>query len=144
MAGRLGEAHVPWNPGPIDLLAEMTPHLGLDLPLRISGNHNETPGCVLVGPYGAITLDQGVIRAKRHVHMHPNDTAHFGVSNGDHMSLEVDGPTGATFHHLEVREDERVKLEVHIDTDEGNACDLRSATRMELLPQEQAPPAPAF
>ncbi len=107
--------------------------LGIDLPLRISGNHDQTPGCVLVGPHGAYNMDRGVIRAQRHVHMHPDDAAHFGVGDADHMKLNIDGPCGLTFDNLKVRVNPRVKLEVHIDTDEGNACNLGSATRMELI-----------
>ena len=108
-------------------------YMGIDLPLRASGDHRDTPGCVLVGSHGAITLDRGVIRAERHVHMHPDDCAHFGVGGGDYMKLRIDGPCGLTFDNVLVRENPKVKLEVHIDTDEGNACDLGSATRMELL-----------
>lgn len=107
--------------------------LGLDLPLRISGNHEGTPGCVLVGPYGAVTMPSGVIRAERHVHMGPADLKHFGVKDGDTMRLKIDGPCGLIFERVKVREHPKVKLEVHIDTDEGNACHLSSATRMELL-----------
>ena len=107
--------------------------LGIDLPLRISGNHQGTPGCVLVGPAGALALDRGVIRAERHVHMHPNDAAHYGVSDGDHMKLRIDGPCGMTFDRMRIRVHPRVKLEVHIDTDEGNACHLGSATGMDLI-----------
>ena len=107
--------------------------LGIDLPLRISGNHEGTPGCVLVGPAGAVAMSRGVIRAERHVHMHPSDAAHYGVSDGTYMKLKIDGPCGVTFDNLKVRVSEKVKLEVHIDTDEGNACDLKSATRMELI-----------
>jgi len=107
--------------------------LGVDLPLRISGDHADTPGCVIVGPHGALNLEKGVIRAKRHVHMHPDDCRHFGVGNGEEVKLHIEGPCGLTFDKMTVREDPRVKLEVHIDTDEGNACDLGSATRMELL-----------
>ena len=107
--------------------------LGIDLPLRISGNHEGTPGCVLVGPHGAYNMAQGVIRAQRHVHMCPDDLKHFGVKDGDEIKLRIDGPCGLTFDAVKVREHPRVKLEVHIDTDEGNACDLASATRMELI-----------
>jgi len=106
--------------------------LGLDLPLRISGNHEGTPGCILVGPAGALNLEQGVIRAERHVHMHPRDAAHYGVSDGDAMKLRVDGPCGLVFDRVKVRVNEKVKLEVHIDTDEGNACHLPSAHRITL------------
>lgn len=107
--------------------------LGMDIPLRISGDHHDTPGCVLVGPAGALNLKQGVIRAMRHVHMNPADLVHYGVKDGDYMKLKIDGPCGLTFDRVKVREHPKVKLEVHIDTDEGNACDLKSATRMELI-----------
>lgn len=107
--------------------------LGLELPLRISGNIENTPGCVIVGPHGALTLEKGVIRAARHVHMHPRDCAHYGVKDGDDTKLRIVGPCGLTFDNVRVRESEKVKLEVHIDTDEGNACDLKSATHMELI-----------
>ena len=107
--------------------------LGIDLPLRISGNHDGTPGCVLVGPAGALALSQGVIRAERHVHMNDADMANYGVSDGDKMQLKIAGPCGVTFDRLTVRQHPRVRLEVHIDTDEGNACNLSTATGMELV-----------
>ena len=109
--------------------------MGVDLPLRISGNHEGTPGCVLVGPYGAINLKQGVVRAERHVHMNQDDMAYYGVQDGDRMKLRIDGPCSVTFERLKVRLHPRVRLEVHIDTDEGNACDLSSATGMTLTKQ---------
>lgn len=107
--------------------------LGIKLPLRTSGDHEGTAGCTLVGPNGAVNLRQGVIRAERHVHMHANDCKHYGVNDGDYMKLKIDGPCGLTFDRVKVREHPKVKLEVHIDTDEGNACDLSTATRMELI-----------
>lgn len=107
-------------------------YLGIDLPLRISGNHDGTPGLTILGPKGAITINKGVIRAERHVHMNEVDMAHFSVKDGDYMKLRVEGPCGVTFDRVRVRYHPKVVLEVHIDTDEGNACDLESATRMEL------------
>ena len=107
--------------------------MGLDLPLRISGDHHDTPGMVVVGPHGALNLTKGVIRAMRHVHMNKDDMAHYKVKDGDMMKLHIQGPCGVVFENLKVREHPKVRLEVHIDTDEGNACDLESATRIELL-----------
>ena len=107
--------------------------LGIDLPLRISGNHEGTPGGVLVGPHGAVNLDRGTIRAERHVHMHPDDASYYGVEDQDYMKLKIDGPCGLIFDNVKVRVHPRVKLEVHIDTDEGNACHLPTATGMELI-----------
>lgn len=108
-------------------------YLGLDLPLRISGNIEGTPGVTVLGPAGALQMTKGVIRAKRHVHMSTEDMAHYGVRDGDEMKLKIDGPCGVTFHGLTVRYHPKVVLEVHIDTDEGNACDIESATHMELI-----------
>lgn len=107
--------------------------MGIDLPLRISGDHKDTPGMVVVGPYGALNMKNGVIRAMRHVHMNAADMAHYNVKDGDMMKLAVHGPCGVVFDNLRVREHPKVRLEVHIDTDEGNACDLESATRIELI-----------
>jgi propanediol utilization protein len=74
-----------------------------------------------------------VIRAARHVHINPRDSAYYGVKNGDFMSLTVKSPQcSVTFDDVLVREDPNSKLEVHIDTDEGNACDLDHATTIEL------------
>ncbi len=109
--------------------------LGIDLPVRPSGKIAGTPGCVLVGPRGVVELKEGVIRAERHVHMNFEHAAWYGVRNGDRMSLLVESSCTVVFKDLLVRADATSKLEVHLDTDEGNACDLEHATRLELLRQ---------
>ena len=109
--------------------------LGIDLPVRASGKIAGTPGCVLVGPAGAVELGEGVIRAERHVHMNHADAAHFGVRDGDRMSLVIKGSCGLVLRDLLVRADATSKLEVHIDTDEGNAADLDHAEGVELVRQ---------
>jgi len=111
--------------------------LGIDLPVRISGNVEGTPGCVLVGPNGAVTLKQGVIRAMRHVHMGPADLAYYDVKNGDMVNLRVESEGCTTvLEDLVVRAGDNIKLEVHLDTDEGNAVSLDRATKVELLKPE--------
>jgi putative phosphotransacetylase len=108
--------------------------LGLDIPVRISGDVQGTPGCLMVGPKGSIELKQGVIRAMRHVHMSPADMACYGVKNGDAMELRVESPgCTTTLENVVVRGgDEKIRLEVHLDTDEGNAVNLPAATKVEL------------
>jgi putative phosphotransacetylase len=112
--------------------------LGIDLPVRASGKVQGTPGCVLVGPAGVVELNQGVIRAERHVHMSHADASRYGVKNGDRMKLRIEGTCTTVFEDLLVRADATSKLEVHIDTDEGNAADLDHATRVELQTQGDA------
>ena len=111
--------------------------LGIDLPVRISGDHRDTPGCVLVGPNGVVELTAGVIRAERHVHMGSADLEFYGVKEGERMNLRIESP-GCTsvFEGLVVRAGKNIKLEVHLDTDEGNAANLERATRVELLKPE--------
>lgn len=110
--------------------------LGINAPVRHSGDIASTPGCVLVGPAGTVALTQGVIRAARHVHMSFEEAAYYGVKNGDLMSLKIVSPQcSVSFDDLLVRADAKAKLEVHIDTDEGNACNLDAATQVELKPQ---------
>jgi putative phosphotransacetylase len=111
--------------------------LGIDAPVRHSGKIEGTPGCILVGPKGVVELHEGVIRAARHVHMNFDDAKRYGVENGDMMKLRVESPMSTTImEDLLVRADEVAKLEVHIDTDEGNACYLDGASKVELLKQE--------
>ena len=111
--------------------------LGIDLPVRISGNVQGTPGCVLVGPKGVVELNQGVIRAMRHVHMGPSDLAHYDVNDKDMINLRVESPGCTTvLEDLVVRAGDDIKLEVHLDTDEGNAINLENATKVELVKPE--------
>ena len=107
--------------------------LGFEIPLRLSGNIDGTPGGMLMGPAGFFEMEKGVIRALRHVHMHPDDAEFYGVTNGQDMRLRIGGACGVTFEKLLVRVDKAFKLEVHIDTDEGNACNLQAETPCELI-----------
>jgi putative phosphotransacetylase len=107
--------------------------LGLDVPVRKSGDHRDSPGCYLMGPKGLIELKQGVIRHERHVHMGPTDAAYYGVKDGDRLHLRVKSDCGAVLENLLVRVSPTSKLEVHIDTDEGNAVNYPAATSFELF-----------
>jgi putative phosphotransacetylase len=107
--------------------------LGFDLPLRISGDIKGTLGCMLMGPTGFFEMPEGVIRALRHVHMSPEDAKFYGVKAGDEMKLRIGGQCGLILDKLLARVDAAFKLEVHIDTDEGNACNLQADTPCELL-----------
>jgi propanediol utilization protein len=107
--------------------------LGLDVPVRRSGDHRNSPGCWLMGPAGMIELPRGVIRHERHVHMGPADAAYYGVKDGDRLNLRVASTCSCVLEDLLCRLSPGTKLEVHLDTDEGNACDLAHATKCELF-----------
>jgi len=112
--------------------------LGIDVPVRMSGNLDGTPGCIVMGPKGHLVLEKGVIRALRHVHMSPADADGYGVQSGDTMELVVEHPTcSLTIAGIAVRVGDHYKLEVHIDSDEGNACDLPGATGLVLRKSAQ-------
>lgn len=104
-----------------------------DVPIRISGDLDGTPGAYLMGPHGMVELKRGVIRAAMHVHMGPQDAARYGVKQGDLMKLRVGGAASVTFNRVHVRIEESSKLDVHMDTDEANACALRLASDLELF-----------
>jgi len=104
-----------------------------DLPVRLSGNIKGTPGAIIIGPKGVVELKEGVIRAAIHAHMSPAEAAYFGVKQGDLMKLRVGGESGVTFNHVHVRIDPASRLNVHMDTDEANACGLHLTKDVELF-----------
>jgi putative phosphotransacetylase len=104
-----------------------------DIPVRLSGNIAGTPGAIIMGPKGTIQLKEGIIRAAIHVHMNPTEAAYFGVRQGDMMKLRVGGAASTTFNNVHVRIDPTSRLNVHMDTDEANACGLHLTKDIELL-----------
>lgn len=112
-------------------------HLGIDAPVRASGDIENSPGCTLIGPHGEVELKSGVICAQRHIHMTPDDAEHFGVKNGDIVEVGIDSEgRNLIFGDVLIRVSPSFKLEMHIDTDEGNAAQLNSGMKGALLSTE--------
>ncbi len=107
--------------------------LGIEAPVRPSGQISGTPGCIVIGPAGVVELKQGVIRAERHVHMSPADAAVYGFKDKQYVRLRVNSACSVTFEKVYCRVHPNFLLEAHVDTDEGNCCDLPNATSVELL-----------
>ena len=99
--------------------------LGIDAPVRPSGDVANTPGITLEGPNGRLTLEQGVICAARHIHMTPEDAERFGVKHRDivEVAMDTDG-RDLIYGDVLVRVSPKYRLEMHIDTDEANAAEI--------------------
>lgn len=108
--------------------------LGIDAPVRDSGNVTGTPGIILIGTNGTAVLKEGVIQAWRHIHMHPTDAVMFGVQDKDIVSVDIDDEERPlTFKNVLIRVSDKYKLEMHIDTDEGNAAQIKSGEEGTLM-----------
>ncbi len=99
--------------------------LGVDAPIRDSGKVKGSAPIVLEGPQGSVSLSEGLICAKRHIHMTPQDAERYGVQDGDEVEVAVTGgPRDLVFGDVLIRVSPKYKLEMHIDTDEANAAEL--------------------
>lgn len=107
--------------------------LGLQVPVRESGDIEGSPSVKLVGPAGEVTIPCGVIAAKRHIHMTPADAAELGLKDKDVVSVKTKGERSVVFNETVVRVSEKFQLRMHIDTDEANAAGMPSAMMGELI-----------
>lgn len=107
--------------------------LGVDAPLRISGDLKGSAPITIIGPKGMVQLPEGCVRAMRHVHMNPKEAEYFGLQNGDMVKVRVGGPTAVTFENVVVRVSDKVRLQIHLDTDEGNVAGINCKTEVEII-----------
>jgi len=117
----------------VELSATDAVALGVDAPVRPSGRIDDTPGCLVLGPKGVLELPAGVIRAERHVHMSPADAETYGFRDKQYVKLRVESDCASVYEKVLCRVAPTSLLEVHVDTDEGNACNLVNATNVELF-----------
>ena len=96
--------------------------LGILPPVRLSGDVADSPGAELIGPMGRITISEGVIAAKRHIHMTPEDARHFGVKDKQVVKLQTFTDRPVVFEDVAVRVSPDFETFVHLDYDEANAC----------------------
>ena len=106
--------------------------LGINAEVRDSGNINGTLGGRLIGPAGSVEIFQGIIVARRHIHMTGKDAAFFKVKDGQAVRIRTRPPRSVVFEDVIVRVSDKYVLECHIDTDEANACDLKSGMEVFL------------
>ena len=108
--------------------------LGITPPVRLSGNVENSPGCVLATPLGQVALDQGVIAAQRHIHMTPADAKKFGVGDKQVLRLQVFTHRPLIFEDVVVRVNKDFATFVHLDYDEANACGFQTGDLGRILP----------
>ena len=108
--------------------------LGIPAPIRLSGDIEGTPGAELLGPKGRVTLLQGVVAAKRHIHLTPEAAKAFGVENGQTVRLKTYTERPLIFEDVAVRVSPRFAPYAHLDYDEANACGFRAGDLGRILP----------
>lgn len=107
--------------------------LGIRPPVRLSGHTAGTPGIRIVGPAGEVAIEEGVIIAARHVHLHTTDAERLGIADQQKLSIRVNGERGLVFHEVVARVHEQFALDFHIDTDEANAAGAQNGDMAEII-----------
>ncbi len=107
--------------------------LGVKAPIRESGKLAGSAPIAIVGPCGAVYLKEGCIIAMRHIHMSPADAQAAGVKDGDIVSVRADNERATVFDKVLIRVNESFTLEMHVDTDEANACKIRTGDTVRIL-----------
>lgn len=107
--------------------------LGINAPVRESGNVAGSSPIAVVGPKGAIYMKEGCIVAMRHIHMSPADAAAAGVHDGDIVSVKAENERGTVFNQVKIRVNESFTLEMHIDTDEANASKIKTGDKVTII-----------
>lgn len=117
----------------VEILAGDCFKLGVSAPSRLSGELVGTPGITIVGPKGSVQTSEGLIVAQRHIHMTPQDAEHYGVRDGQTVSIQIDGPRGGTLGNVAVRANNASALECHVDTEEANAMSMNSLSKIKII-----------
>ena len=107
--------------------------LGIQAPLRDSGDLTGSAGVTLVGPKGSVSLDEGCIIAIKHIHMHTSDAARLGLKDKDKVNVKTCTPRGLIFLEVLIRVSDNFKLEMHVDMDEANAASLKNGDMVQIL-----------
>ena len=103
-------------------------------PVRESGDVAGSAPITIVGPKGIVQLKEGCIIANRHIHMSPADGVKYGVSDGDYVSVQTVGDgKRTTLYDVQIRVSEKFVLEMHLDTDDANACGIGNGAKVKLV-----------
>jgi len=108
-------------------------YLGINPPVVNSGDLERAVGLTLVGPNGSVYIEKCAIIANRHIHMTNKDALRFGVKEGEYCKVRIGGEKGTTFENVLIRINDSWKLQIHLDTDDANAANVRDETYVEFL-----------
>lgn len=117
----------------VEILAGDCFKLGINAPLRDSGNLEDSPGVTLIGPKGSVILKRGAIIAKRHIHMTLADANRLGVRDGESVTVSVGGTRGGCLSEVLIRAQENARLDFHLDTEEANALGVMSDSMVTIV-----------
>lgn len=107
--------------------------LGVNPPVRESGNIAGSAGITIQGPAGEVVIEEGVIVAARHIHFHTSDAERFGIADKQKLRVRVGGERGVVFEHVVARVADDFALDMHIDTDEANAAGVKNGDMAEII-----------
>lgn len=117
----------------VEILAGDCFKLGTVAPSRLSGDLQGSPGITIVGPKGSVQTTEGLIVAQRHIHMTLQDAQRIGVCDGQNVSIQIEGPRGGIYSNVAVRANDASALECHIDTEEANAMNVNSLSKIKII-----------
>lgn len=107
--------------------------LGIDAPVRRSGDLAGSAPITLVGPNGTLRLTEGAIRANRHIHVPTAWLRHYGLANDQEVQVRVSGDKALLFENVQVRAGDELNLEMHLDTDDSNGAGLRCGSTVKVI-----------
>ena len=117
----------------VEILAKDNFTLGINAPLRISGDISSSEGLTLIGPKGSVQLKEGTIIAKRHIHMTKDDAKKHGVDDGQIVSIQIEGERGGIYDNVIIRSNDNSATECHLDMEEANALGITSDSKLRII-----------
>ena len=117
----------------VEILAGDCFKLGVKTRARLSGDLAGTPGITVIGPKGLVQVKEGLIIAQRHIHMTLKDAENLGVHDGQIVNIQVAGPRGGLLSNVVIRANDSSALECHVDTEEANAMEIDSKTKVKII-----------
>ena len=117
----------------VEILAKDNFTLGINAPLRISGDISSSEGLTLIGPKGSVQLKEGTIIAKRHIHMTKDDAKKHGVDDGQIVSIQIAGERGGIYDNVIIRSNDNSATECHLDMEEANAFGITGDSKLRII-----------